>query len=65
MKIITRVEAAKAGLNRYYTGKKCKHGHDSERYVLSGTCVECAVESADKHKKSIAEVLRIAQEGAE
>lgn len=32
MEIITRLDAAKAGLKRYYTGKKCKHGHDSERY---------------------------------
>jgi hypothetical protein len=35
--------AAKAGLKRYYTGKKCKHGHDSERYVYNGHCVECAI----------------------
>lgn len=33
MEIITRIDAAKAGLKRYYTGKQCKHGHDSERYV--------------------------------
>ncbi|OKN43494.1 hypothetical protein AM421_002853 [Klebsiella pneumoniae] len=36
MEIITRVEAAKAGLKRYYTGKQCKHGHDSERWVYNG-----------------------------
>lgn len=33
MKIITRTEAATSGLKRYYTGKSCKHGHDSERWV--------------------------------
>ncbi|MEQ9887635.1 hypothetical protein ABRP55_13910 [Pectobacterium zantedeschiae] len=64
MEMITRAEAARLGLNKYYTGHKCKHGHDSERYVLSGTCVQCAADSADKHRKAIADVLRTAQEGA-
>ncbi len=30
------------GQMTYYTGKKCKHGHLSERYTKSGTCVACA-----------------------
>ena len=36
-----RREATKLGLQRYFTGKPCKHGHLSERLTLSGTCVEC------------------------
>lgn len=36
MEIITRIDAAKRGLKRYYTGKPCKHGHDSERWVYNG-----------------------------
>lgn len=45
MEIITRIDAAKRGLKRYYTGKTCKHGHDSERWVYNGHCVECTMES--------------------
>jgi len=40
MKIISRKEAKERGLKRYFTGKPCKNGHVSERYVGSG-CVEC------------------------
>ncbi|HFT9902344.1 TPA: hypothetical protein ACGTKE_001157 [Escherichia coli] len=46
MEIITRIDAAKRGLKRYYTGKPCKHGHDSERWVYNGHCVECTMESS-------------------
>ena len=41
MKTITRKEAIKEGLVRYYTGKPCKRGHKSERYVSGSACVEC------------------------
>ena len=40
MKIILREEAKNLGLIKYFTGKLCKHGHLSERYI-SGDCVEC------------------------
>lgn len=39
--ILTRQEALAIGYVRYYTGKPCKHGHDSERYTKSRTCIEC------------------------
>lgn len=41
MKIIIRKDAKSLGLNKYYTGKACKNGHVSERYVASGTCQDC------------------------
>lgn len=41
MKIISRSEAKAAGLKRYFTGKPCKHGHVSARYVVDHACVEC------------------------
>jgi len=41
MKIITRKEALKRGLTRYFTGKPCKHGHMVERYTKSSNCVVC------------------------
>ena len=62
MKIIPRMAAAKLGLNKYYTGKPCRNGHKSERYVLSCTCVQCALESANKHRNEFTSALRAAQE---
>lgn len=41
MNIITRNEAIKKGLSRYFTGKPCKHGHVAERVTLKSTCLEC------------------------
>lgn len=42
MEIITRKEAKELNLKRYYTGKICKHGHDSERLTNNGTCYTCS-----------------------
>ena len=40
--IISREEAIAKGLNRYFTGKPCKHGHVSERCVRDGNrCITC------------------------
>lgn len=44
MKTISRKEAKKQGLNRYFTGKPCKHGHVSERYTKNCSCVACSNE---------------------
>lgn len=41
MQIISRKEAKEQGLDFYYTGKPCKHGHVSKRYVSTGVCLEC------------------------
>ncbi len=41
MKEISRDEAKKQNLKRYYTGIPCKHGHISEKTVSEGKCVEC------------------------
>ena len=41
MEIITKDAARERGLQRYFTGKPCKHGHVSERYVSTCICVEC------------------------
>ncbi|MEW5560632.1 hypothetical protein AB1287_10345 [Enterobacter asburiae] len=64
MRIITRMEAAKSGLNRYFTGKPCANGHKAERYVLNGTCVQCAMESAAKHRNEFLTTLRAARGNA-
>lgn len=44
MQVITRKEAQAQGKKRYFTGKPCKHGHISERWVNPGVCLDCAAE---------------------
>lgn len=41
MEQITRAEALKRGLNRYFTGKPCPKGHIGERNVLRFGCIAC------------------------
>lgn len=41
MKIVTLLAAREAGLKRYFTGQRCKHGHLSERRTSDSICVEC------------------------
>jgi len=40
--IIKREVAHAQGLKRFYTGRPCKFGHDSQRFVSTGNCIECA-----------------------
>lgn len=39
--IISRSDAIAQGLDRYFTGKPCKHGHISERRADARACLEC------------------------
>ena len=41
-------EAIANNLARYKTGKECKHGHFSERYTRTRTCIACANISSAK-----------------
>ena len=41
--IISRAEAHAKGLKHFYTGKLCKYGHDSPRFVTTSGCVKCGV----------------------
>lgn len=63
MIIITKEQAIEAGLNRYFTGKPCKKGHVSERYVKSkGICVKCSEDARKiynaENKEKIASLHR-------
>ena len=42
MDLITREEAQKKGLYRYFNGKPCRKGHISQKYVSNMACVVCA-----------------------
>jgi hypothetical protein len=41
--------AIEEGLPRYFTGKPCKRGHLSERYVKTYHCVECGKERSKEY----------------
>lgn len=55
MDILTKAEATRLGLKKYFTGKPCKQGHIAERYVLKSTCTECLIESRAKRIDAIRE----------
>lgn len=54
MEKISRTQAMKKGLKRYYTGRRCKHGHDSQRYVQSCSCVACNYEHVALQREGMA-----------
>lgn len=54
MKKISKEAASKRGLSLYYTGERCRRGHLSERYVLSGMCKKCAqLRGVNRHLSGI------------
>ncbi len=57
MKVITRVEAIEAGTLRFYTGKKCRHGHDSERFTSNGVCVECSAKHSSDYQTKLRKLI--------
>lgn len=48
--IISQDEAEKRGEKFYFTGKKCKHGHEDVRYVSNGACRSCAFREEKKQR---------------
>lgn len=46
--IISLKEAKALGLKYFFTGKPCRHGHISERYI-HGSCVECSLDYRKKY----------------
>ena len=48
IEVITRSDAGRLGLRRYFTGSPCKYGHVSERYTKSRRCIECATDLVRK-----------------
>ena len=46
--IVTRQQAIRLGIKRYFTGKPCLRGHISERYTTMAKCIACDNED---HKK--------------
>jgi len=50
---MNRMQAASEGKDRYFTGKPCKAGHLSERYVSTGQCVECLKAYSKNHQRTV------------
>ena len=51
-----RETAIEEGVNRYFTGEKCKNGHMCERKVKGYVCTTCArIRQKERHKKRMAE----------
>ncbi len=48
MSVTNRKQALKMGLRVYFTGKPCKHGHVSPRYINTGQCTACAQQEDSK-----------------
>ena len=48
--VVTKKQAIKQGLKRYFTGLPCKDGHLSERKISSGDCIACVRE---KHSQNM------------
>ncbi len=46
--IMTRGEARKAGLKRFFSGIRCIHGHLADRSTGTGNCIECHNKRAAK-----------------
>lgn len=52
MNIISRQEAKSKGIEFYFTGKSCKHGHIALRKVNNKKCTECIkIENSSESKK--------------
>jgi hypothetical protein len=45
----SRNEALKLGMDRFFTGQPCKHGHLTPRYVSTTQCSQCLLEHARTH----------------
>lgn len=49
--IISRDEARKSELTRFFSGLPCKNGHLSERNTKGGYCIACNVKSVGKYQE--------------
>lgn len=58
-----RIEGAMAG-EKFYDGAPCRHGHGTQRYVVSGMCVTCARNrTREQHRKARAYIKALREEG--
>ena len=51
--LMSRTEAAAAGLPQFNLGTPCSKGHDSPRYTSTGMCVKCREEYNKDYQKQL------------
>lgn len=55
---VSKEDAKKQGLVRYFTGKPCKHGHIAERKVSNSGCITCHDERSNLFRQQNADQER-------
>lgn len=58
MQLVSREEAKRLGLKRYFNGQPCIRGHVAPRYVSVSSCTECGKQYFKKWKADNPERLR-------
>lgn len=53
---ISRSQAIKLGLSKYFTGLPCKHGHTSFRRTATSACLQCINDWSAAERKRIRQV---------
>lgn len=61
MEPISREEAARQGLKRFFDGSACKRGHTAQRFVSSGGCIECTNFHNKRSRRKIKKLIREAR----
>jgi hypothetical protein len=59
--VLSIKQALDAGLTRYFSGKPCKRGHLSERFVTNRTCAACLYEDRTAYERANPEWKRAAK----
>lgn len=60
--LITRAEAKREGLTRYFTGDPCIRGHIAERHTANGDCNVCACAKKRAYKRLHASTVNAANQ---
>lgn len=50
--IVNRADAKSRGLTRYFIGDDCEYGHNAQRQVSNGSCVECCRIRVNKYRRA-------------
>lgn len=53
--LVTRSKARELGMQYYFTGNPCKHGHVAERRTSRGDCLECYLHRLSEYREKNAD----------
>jgi len=62
--IVTREEAKRLGLKRYFTGELCKNGHIAQKFTAQGCCIICSriTDKASRERRKPKRKLRVSHD---